>query len=144
MILDSNVLFSDAQAITASAASTNVIDLGATGKTAYGQVQLVRNLGKGGEIPLLIQVVETFAGCTSVTAIVQTDDNSAFSSPKDIQALTVPLAELKKGYIFCDDDLPRGIKERYLRIYFTVVGGPASAGKITAGIVGAVDGSYVG
>ena len=63
MILDNKVLFSDAQAITAAAlaASTNVIDLGAMGKTAYNSVQLVRRMSKD-NTPLLIQVVEDFAG----------------------------------------------------------------------------------
>jgi hypothetical protein len=36
------------------------------------------------------------------------------------------------------------IKERFIRVFFEVVGGPASAGKVTAGIVGAVDESYKG
>jgi hypothetical protein len=38
MILDSTTLFSNAQAITATAASTNYIDLGAPG-TVYGAPQ---------------------------------------------------------------------------------------------------------
>jgi hypothetical protein len=144
MILDQLALFSDAQAITVDAASTNIMDLGAPGIVPYGQVQLVRNMGKAGEIPLLIQVVEDFATLTSLQVIVQSDSSSAFASPKDLISADIPVADLVAGYIFPIDKLPRGIKEQYIRLYFNVVGANATAGKITAGIVGAVDGAYQG
>jgi hypothetical protein len=69
MLLDQQALFSEAQAITATAASTNVIDTGSS-----------KDVGKYGDIPLLIQVVEAFNTLTSLTVTVQTDDNSSFSS----------------------------------------------------------------
>jgi hypothetical protein len=144
MILDQNALFSDAQAVTASAASTNHYDLGEMGVTAYNSVQLRRNVGKAGKIPLLIQVVEDFDALTSMTFTVQTDDNGAFSSAKNVMAVTVPLAELKAGFICPIDKLPRGITEQFLRIFYTVTGAAPTVGKITAGIVGAVDGGYQG
>lgn len=144
MILDQNSLFSDAQAITASANSTNFYDLGQPGVTAYNSNQLKRNLGKAKETPLLIQVVEDFNTLTSLQIIVQTDDNSAFSSAKDVMSVTVPLAELKAGYICPIDKLPRGIVERFVRIRYVVGGTNPTLGKVTAGIVAAVDGSYIG
>jgi hypothetical protein len=145
MILDQNALFSDEQAIVASAPSTNHYDLGATGKTAYNQVQLRRNMDKSFEqTPLLIQVVESFNNATSVKVSFQSDDNGAFSSPKDVMDVTVLLADLQKGFIFPMDKFPRGVKERYIRLYFTVVGVAPTLGKITAGFVGAVDGGYSG
>lgn len=139
MILDQNTLLSNAQAVTASAASTNCLDLGAPGVIPYGQIQMQRNLGSG-KIPLLIQVVEDFATLTSLTVTVQTDSSDSFASPKDvISSHAVPVADLVAGYIFPVDKLPRGIVERYIRVYFTVGGSDATAGKITCGIVGAVD-----
>ena len=138
MILDLNALFSNAQAITADAASTNVIDLGAPGVIPYGNIQLQRNFGIK-EIPLLIQVVEDFATLTSLTVHVQCDTSDAFGSPKNLISHTVAVAELVAGYIFPIDKLPRSIDERYIRLYFDVAGSNATAGKITAGIVGAVD-----
>lgn len=144
MILDQLTLLSNNQAITVDAASTNCLDLGAPGIVPYGSVQLKRNFGKGMEIPLLIQVTEAFATLTSLEVIVQTDDNSSFSSPKDILASTVGVADLKAGFIFPIDKLPRGIKERYVRVYFNVIGTTATAGKITCGVVGSVDGAYQG
>lgn len=144
MILDERVLLSDQQAITVDAASTNVIDLMALGIT-YDQVQLQRKLGKGQMIPFLVQVTEDFAGPDDVTFIFQTDSVENFASPTNVLSITVPLADLVAGYILPMDKLPREIRERYFRMYYDVgANGPATAGKITAGIVAAVDGSYQG
>jgi hypothetical protein len=144
MILDMHALFSENQAIVADAPSTNVYDLGAPGVAAYNNVQLRRNIDKSQKIPLLIQVVEDFDLLTSLKIIVQTDDNSAFSSPKNIIEDEVLLADLKEGYISSIEKVPRNIMERYVRIYYDVVGTNPTEGKVTAGIVGAVDGSYAG
>lgn len=144
MVLDQLSLFSDAQAITATASSTNVYDLGEMGVAAYNSIQLKRNLGKAMATPLLIQVVEDFDNLTSLQFIVQTDDSDAFGSPKDVMSVTVPLAELKAGFICPIDKLPRGIVERFLRIRFVVSGAAPTQGKVTAGVVVAVDGAYIG
>lgn len=144
MVFDQLSLFSDAQAITATANSTDFYDLGVPGVAAYNSVQLRRNLGKGKETPLLIQVVEDFNTLTSLQIIVQSDDNAAFSSAKDVMSVTVPLAELKAGFICPIDKLPRGITERFIRLRYVVAGTDPTLGKITAGVVGAVDGAYIG
>lgn len=144
MILDDQAIFSDAQAITGDAASTNIIDLGAPGVTAYNQAQLVRNLGKGKHIPLLIQVVEDFDALTSLEIIVQGSVDEAFTSPVAVMSETVPLGELVVGRISRIDKVPREFKFRYMRIFYNVNGANPTVGQITAGIVGAVDGSYQG
>jgi len=145
MILDQTLLFSDQQLVTTSAPSTNVLDFGVMGKTPFGGVSLKRNIGMGNNIPLLIQVTQTFAGPTSITATVQTSDSSTFASGNtDVMSVTVLLADLKRGYISPIVALPRGIKQRYLRINYTVTGSAATAGAITAGIVLDVDGAYRG
>lgn len=144
MVFDQLSLLSDAQAITGSAVSTNVYDLGAPGIAAYNSVQLKRNLGKGMDTPFLIQVVEDFNLLTSLQVIVQSDDNSAFSSAKNVMSVTVPLADLKAGFIFPIDRLPRSITEQFIRLSYVVSGSAPSAGKITAGAVAAVDGAYIG
>lgn len=139
MVLGKNTEFSSEQAIAASAPSTNVLDLGALGKTAYQGAQLKHNVGHK-RIPLLIQVVEDFATLTSLKIAIESDDNSSFSSAKEILAETVAVADLKAGYSSVIDKLPR-IKERYVRINYTVNGSNATTGKITAGIALEVDGS---
>lgn len=133
MRLDSQAIFSDAQEITASAASTNVVEIskpnGKLSEVAFGH-----------DIPLLIQVVEDFAGLTSLKVGVQTSDNEAFSSPETLVESTLLLADLKAGKKFPIKSVPAGNKG-YMRLYYTVAG-TATAGKITAGIVDAIDNSY--
>lgn len=126
MLLDQQALFSAAQAITDTAASTNVIDTGSN-----------KDVGKYGDIPLLIQVVESFNTLTSLTVKVQTDDNSAFSSATDVLSLTIPLASLVQGYKSPVITLPMKL-ERYIRLNYTVTGTAPTAGKVTAGITGGV------
>lgn len=126
MLLDQQALFSAAQAITATAASTNVIDTGSN-----------KDVGKYGDIPLMIQVVEGFNNLTSLTVTVQTDDNSAFSSAADVLSMTIPLASLVLGYKSPVITLPMKM-ERYIRLNYTVTGTAPTTGKVTAGITGGV------
>lgn len=145
MILDLNAIFSNSQAITATAVSTNVIDLGAPGVAAYGNVQLRRN-NKGDDIPLLIQVNQAFNLLTSLTISVQGSVDEAFTSPVVLATTgAVPLASLVAGFIYRPlVDLPRNNIYRFIRISYTVAGTDPTLGSITAGIVSAVDASYKG
>lgn len=138
MQLDSQLVFSDAQAITATAASTNIIDLGATGTVPYAASALVRDIGKGKPLPLLVQVVEAFNNCTSVQCDIEVDDNSSFSSPRVVDSQVLLLAGLTLGAKY--DGLryvPPGVNERYMRLKYTPVGTAPTLGKITAGIIAA-------
>ena len=128
MIFDQQNLLSDAQAITATAASTNVIDLGPI-KTG-----IVRDIGKGKAIPLLIQVVETFNTLTSLTIALQVDDADTFGSPKTVWSAVVALADLKAGKVVVPEFITRGTDERFMRLYYTVTGTAPTLGKITAGV----------
>jgi hypothetical protein len=136
MIFDSTNLFSSAQAITATAVSTNVIDLGATGRVLGGSANLVRDIGLGQSIPLRIQVVEAFNTLTSLTVTIQVDDNEAFSSATTVGAQTIALAGLTLGAVFNGlYFVPPKTNERYVRLNYTVVGTAPTLGKITAGFV---------
>lgn len=127
MLLDAQNQFSNAQAITATAASTNVIDTGST-----------KDDGKAANIPLLIQCVEDFNNLTSLTATLQTDDAEGFGSAVDLYEVTIPLADLVAGYQTPVITLPQGVK-RYLRLNYTVTGATApTAGAVTAGLVAGV------
>lgn len=139
MIFDKTLQFSNAQAITVDAASTNLLDLLATG-TPYGHAAaLKRDLGKGVRVPLLVQVVTTFATLTSLTIKLQGSVDEAFTSPVDIYSTgAVPVATLVAGYQMPIDFFPRGTIYRFLRMYYDVTGSDATAGKITAGVVAAV------
>jgi hypothetical protein len=128
MIFDKQTLLSDAQAITATARSTNVIDLGPIKST------IVRDIGKGRAIPLLIQVVEDFNNLTSLTIDLQVDDSAAFGSPKTVWSAAVLLAALKKGKVVVPEHITRGTDEQFLSLNYTVTGTAPTTGKITAGV----------
>lgn len=132
MILDEQAIFSDKQAVTADAASTNIIKF--KGEVAFGT-----------PIEIFGEVMEAFkaAEVASVVVKVQTDDNAAFSSATDLVSET--LSALTAGTKFKLKYLPKG-NEGYIRLYYdlTFQSGvsAATAGKITAGIVDGSPESY--
>lgn len=133
MLYDLENLFSNNQAVTADAASTNVI------KLAAGQL---KEVSFGTPIPLRIQVTEDFATLTSLNIKVQTASDEAFTSPVDLAATgAIAAADLKAGYVAPINFIPKG-NLGYMRLYYDVTGSNATAGKITAGIVAANEGSY--
>jgi len=126
MILDSEFEFSDDQAITATAVSTNVIDLG-TG----------RDMSAGEPVNLNIQVTEAFDNLTSLQVEVQQDADAAFSNPTVIaKSEDAALADLKPGYVFNLRHLPSN-SERYLRLNYVVTGTNPTTGKVASGVVNA-------
>ena len=130
MILDEQGLFSNNQKITATAVSTNVLDLGK------------REVAFGTPVEVFIQVTEDFAGCTSIDFEVQTATDEAFTIPVSlVKTGAIPVASLKAGYVAPINFIPKG-NLGYLRLYYDVTGSSATAGKITAGIVAANEGSY--
>ena len=135
MLTSKNQMFSDKQAITGDAASTNVIDLGKAGRPVGAAADLSRDIGKGEPLPLLVQVVQDFNNLTRLKLSVQVDRVAAFSSPKTVVAQELALAELKAGRRFALSYVPEGVDQRYLRIYYDVTGTAPSTGQITAGIV---------
>lgn len=138
MIVDNTLVLSDHQAITGDAASTNTIDIGATG-TAYGAAAaLSRDIGLGAEIPILVEVTQAFNTLTNLKVTLQSDDNTSFSSAKEIASRTYLLAELTLGaQLEFPARFPVGSNERYLRLYYDVGGTDPTTGKIFAGVVAA-------
>ena len=122
MILDAQNIFSTSQALTATAASTDTIDLGANG-----------DLGRA-NMRFRASVATAFASGTSVQVILQTDDNSAFSSAVALYTgPAIAVASLTAGAVIADIPLP-STTERYLRVNYVVVGTP-SAGAVDAFLV---------
>lgn len=131
MILSQQSLFSDKQAITATALSTNVIDTGEKGTPTWGTTAFLGDIGKGTKIPLAIVVNEDFDNVTSVTVTVETGDAPTLGTA--LASATLALADLKAGALAPLDIVPLGVK-RYLGIRYTVTGTAPTTGKITAGI----------
>ncbi|MEM8838669.1 MAG: Bbp16 family capsid cement protein [Pseudomonadota bacterium] len=134
MHLDQENLFSDAQAITADGASTNIINLGQPGTVPHAPAPQKQDIGGSNGLNVLVQVVEDFVGGTSLTVRMERDDTSAFSSPDIVaESATIPVASLKEGKILPLTIVPPGVTGQYLRLFYDVAGSP-SAGKVTAGI----------
>lgn len=133
MILSQNLLLSDDQAITATAVSTNVIDLGVP-QAPYGGNALNQDVGKGTPVPILIQVTEQFDNLTSLTIALEVSDAANLSSSVVLNTQTIALADLKAGKQTFMQYLPNGVDKRYLGVRYTVTGTAPTAGKVTAGI----------
>lgn len=125
-ILDNELTFSNAQAVTATAVSTNVVDLGVD-----------RDIGIGEPVYLAVQVGAAFAGLTSLTVELQTSaDNSTWSTLYNSGA--IPLADLTAGAQPVRVVVPSRT-ERYLRVNYTVAG-TGTAGTVTASLLLGPDG----
>lgn len=132
-ILNVEEMFSDAQAITATAASTNVHNCGAPGTWVHASTPIVDDKGNSC-IPLMVQIVETFDNLTSLDITLQKDDNAAFSSPVTVFTDNMTLAQLTAGAKGPVRMIPHDADEQYLRFLYTVNGTNPTAGKITAAI----------
>lgn len=112
MILDSLLKFSESQALTATADSTNVIDL-----------SLDRDIGIGEPMAVFVSVevaADFTTGDETYQFQVETDDNDSFSSSTIIADQTVAAADLAVGDKVV---LPIGhANERYLQVVYTLGG----------------------
>lgn len=112
MYVDSQNLFSDSQALTATAASTNLIDLGVD-----------RDIGVGEPLAVVLTVevaADATTGNETYQVDVETDDNSSFSSASVIARRIPTAAELALGTVMTIP-LPN-TNERYIRLNYTLGG----------------------
>lgn len=128
-ILDKQLQYSDKQAVTATAVSTNVVDAGATKNPAIG-----RDLGAGTSLFLFLAISQAFAaaGAATLTATLQDSaDNTTFADVASIGPLSI--AQLAAGQSkWVGFPIPT---RRYTRVNYTVATGPFTAGIISAHIV---------
>lgn len=134
MILSAEQLFSDDQAVTVTAISENVIDLGVAGTPYDAATPLHQDVGKGNRIPVLIQVTEDFATLTSLTITIEASAAAGLTSPVVLATETILVVDLVAGKQTHVQVLPDGADQRYLGVRYTVTGSSATAGTITAGI----------
>jgi hypothetical protein len=113
MLLDAQLQFSAAQAITADAASTNSIDLGAVRQIAIGQPLVI--------LVCVIVAADATTGDETYSFELQTDDNSAFRSATTLMDTDIPRAQLTLGSIHAIP-VPRAGLERYIRLNYDVGG----------------------
>lgn len=120
MIIDKENEYSDGQAITADAASTNVID--------HGQAI---DIAPGYPLKLRVQVDTTFDNLTSLNINFQTATDEAFNSPVTLFTKNVLAAALVAGADFDLGIIPEGCL-RYTRLQYDVVGTNPAAGAVSA------------
>lgn len=136
MILNKNLILSEAQAITATAISQNVIQWPTNGIIPGDAAAIVRNLGAGTPLPILLQVVETFATLTSLTITLETSAAADLSSSTVLASSgALALAVLTAGHrpTFLRY-MPDATLLAFIGLRYTVGGSNATAGKITAAI----------
>jgi hypothetical protein len=146
MILDNDLMFSLAQAITAAAASTNLIDTAplASPFPGSGQSNTGRNLGVGEELYVFItvDVAMTDAGSDStLTVTLQTDTDVAFGSPASLgDLIVIPAVQAAGAKFFVRLPIANAVPyERYIRLNYTPNNGNLTTGSFSAGIVKDID-----
>ena len=127
MIIDKELEFSDGQAVTASAISTNVVDTGAA--------PTLKDIGQGLPLYLVIQVDDTAlaAGAATVDFSIESDSTADLATSATVHTTSgaIGKATLVAGYQFALA-LPISDYERYVGVRYTVATGPLTAGEFSA------------
>ena len=142
MYIDQNLEFSDAQAVTVTAISTNVYDtlsMGAGGSATAIGPNTSLDLGQSNE-PLYL-VVQTAVTCTDVssdatlTISLESDSTANLATSATVHFTTAALAfaaYATAGTRLITIALPSGAYERYLGVRYTIASGPLTAGAFDA------------
>ena len=136
MLFDNQNLFSNDQVLTAIGPSSNIIDLGTPGTPLGAPTALIRDIGEGRRIPLLVKLMAAAGGTLpTLDVALQIDTTDAFSSPTTI----APAPQLAGGALGDEIALHfirKAATDRYLRLLYTL-GGTSPTYTVTAGIVAA-------
>jgi len=124
MFIDKFLQVSDEQAVTASAASTDVID--------FGQANPNVGMDDRSKMVITVDTAATADGAATVTFSVQDSANNSDFADVAVTA-AVGKATLVAGHQIV---IPMPTKlRRYCRVYYTVATGPLTAGKFSAQVV---------
>src|SRR5260221_13993257 len=155
MIYDNNLIFSNNQAITATAASTSVIDLqgGLAINVGPNATVFGEDIGIGDGVAMLkvaafVTTTFTAAGAGTLVVALQGAPDTGASEPGGTpgtyvtyaQTGVIALADLVAGMKIAALDWPpvqpnSSPLPRYLRLNYTVATGPMTAGNIFAGLL---------
>ena len=135
MYVDAQLQFSDAQAITADAASTNIVDLGAS-----------RDIGSGENIYLvvIVDVAMTDAGSDSALQIIVEGDSTATLTPDEsFIAFTIPAVTVAGSKFFHKlDPGQAALNLQFIGIQYTPTNGNLTTGSFTTFLTKNID-NYV-
>lgn len=143
MLMSEQQLFSEAQALTVTgAASTNIIDLGATGTVLGAPAALIRDIAKGNPIAIIVKLDVASGGTNpTIQVTVETDDNEGFASATVRGTSDVVSDGAAGDEIWLDVYLPEGTNERYLRLDY-ILTGTTPTYTVTSGVVLARTSNY--
>jgi hypothetical protein len=133
MYMDGQLIFSDAQAITVDAISTNVIDLGAT--------NTLKDIGAGVPLYLVIQIGVAWAAAGTVTFSLESDSTVDLATSATVHWVSADIAKsvLVAGYRVVAIALPiEKTYERYLGVRYNVTTSE-TAGTVDAFLVSDVN-----
>jgi hypothetical protein len=119
-ITDRMTTFSNAQVITTTAVSTDVLDTNPS-----GSANIVKNLGAGqgmGGVVLNVIANATFVGGTGLTITLESDDNAGLATPTVHASIVVTPATPAAGTVLARIPLPEGNYERFVGLRYTVTG----------------------
>lgn len=125
MILDSQLSLSRAQSIAAAAGDVVSTDYYDTGSAA--------DEGIGEEFAIQVQLgnAVTSGGAATVQVVLQTDDNTAFSSAREFPLTgALALASLTANRVLYQGRLPIGL-ERYFRVVYRIATATTTGGTVT-------------
>lgn len=123
MYVDAQLLFSDAQAITAATASSNYVDFGA-----------VRDMGVGEDLYVvcLLDVAMTDSGSDSTLAVALEGDSSTTFTPDSTRTLFTFSAVSAAGTVKIAKLGPDDINLQYAQLKYTPANGNLTTGSVTA------------
>lgn len=134
MYIDTQSEFSDAQAVTSTAISTNVIDL-----QSESQANTLQNIGAGEDVYLVVQTQTTATDTSSdatLTVSLESDSTAdlATSATVHYSSGAIAFADFATaGTRLVAVKLPEHASyERYLGVRYTVADGPLTAGAFDA------------
>lgn len=147
MYVDKMTEFSDAQAVTATAISTNVLDLFST--VTGGDTNITPNtridIGAGEDVYLVVAVPVAITDASSdatLTVTLECADDAALTTNAQVIYSTGSLAFATysaAGTRICAIKVPSFACRRYLGVRYTVGAGPFTAGAIDAFLTTNID-----
>lgn len=142
MYVDKNLEFSDAQAVTVTAISSNVYDLFSVKAGGAAAADISPNtridVGAGEDLWLLVQTqtaITDAASDATLTVNLESADDAGLTTNVIVHATTGALAFATysaAGTQIWAIKLPVGLYRRYLGVRYTVAAGPFTAGAIDA------------
>jgi hypothetical protein len=138
MMYDIQNTFSSNQALAEDAGSylgDFSADLGSAGTDALGNA-VVKDLGRGAPVEVVVQVTTAFtsSGSATVQAQLVMADDAALTSNLVVldETAAIAVATLVAGYQFRLRAVPQGITKRYLGVRYVIGTATTTAGKCTA------------